>query len=123
MLDAVAAKNLSAAIARIWVSPSFTLSINGWTELRSRELYNFMVCLPLSLFVCTFSFGVNAATAEALLARLTVEIAALNGALDGARAAHQPPAADGAGPEEVWLGEAATTYPRLRQLASRSFYL
>ena len=122
MLDAVAAKNLSAAIARIWVSPSFTLSINGWTELRSRELYNFMVCLPLSLFVCTFSFGVNAATAEALLARLTVEIAALNGALDGARAAHQPPAADGAGPEEVWLGEAATTYPRLRQLASRSVW-
>jgi len=53
---------------------------------------------------------------------LTVEITALNAALDGARAAHQPPAADGAGPDEVWLGEAATTYPRLRQLASRSVW-
>jgi len=67
MLDAVAAKYLSAAIARILVSPSFTLSIDGWTDLRSRELYNFMVCFPLSLFVSTFSLGVAAATADALL--------------------------------------------------------
>jgi len=122
ILDAVAAKYLSAAIVRILVSSSFTLSIDGWTDLRSRELYNFMVCLPLSLFVSTFSLGVAAATADALLARLTVEITALNAALDGARAAHQPPAADSAGPDEVLLGEAATTYPRLRQLASRSVW-
>jgi len=49
MLDAVATKYLSAAIACILVSPSFTLFIDGRTDLRSRELYNFMVCLPSSL--------------------------------------------------------------------------
>jgi len=56
-------------------------------------------------FVSTFSLGVAAATAKALLARLTVEITTLNAALDGAQAVHQPPAADGAGLVDVWLGD------------------
>jgi len=136
MLDKVADKYFAAMTARIVGATSYTLSNDGWTDLRSRELYNFIVCLPLSLFVSTFSLGVGAATAEALLERLTAEVAALDALLAAARTAAHPAAAGGAAGGEAggeaggaaggaaddvtWWGEAAATYTRLLELAKRS---
>ena len=118
MLDKVAAKYFAVLVARIVGATSYTLSIDGWTDLRSRELYNFMVCLPLSLFVSTFSLGTNAASAEALLERLKAEVPSLDTLFADAQVAGRPAAVGGA-PDEAWLGEAVVAYPRLMELATR----
>jgi len=86
----------AAMTAGIVGATSYTLSIDVWSDFRSHDLYNFKVCLPLSLFVSTLSLGVGAATAEALLARLTAEVAALDALLAAARTAAHPAAASGA---------------------------